>query len=98
MGQDVINCRLRPSKDDDIKEALAKAVEERKVDLSDIVRAALRYYLIPSNGFISTQPIKHDTVQIQQPDDEKLDDIKLEKAEKSADQLDDALNSLLNDF
>jgi metal-responsive CopG/Arc/MetJ family transcriptional regulator len=80
----IITFELRPTKDDDLVEALDKEIKERGEDRSDIIRSALRSYLL--TDWIQKKPLALDTI------------ISLETKEKDDDQVAADLDSLLNNF
>lgn len=80
-----VSFRLRPGKDDDIAEALEKAAKIQ--DKADIIRAALRSYLLKGP---ERQPRKLDPTA--------LEGVEIKKKEKDAEDLNGALDNLLDDF
>jgi hypothetical protein len=60
-----INFKLRPGKDDDIRQALDVAVSRDRCDRSDVIRAALRAYLI--GGAAPPVPVERPTVTVEKP-------------------------------
>jgi hypothetical protein len=87
--------RLRPGKDDDIREALTKAIEEQKLDRSVLIRAALRAFLLQSHNFIFQRP---ENRQIELSAEDDMGVFELERKEKDPKQLEGDLDSLLSGF
>lgn len=82
-----LNFRLRPDKDEDIARALEKATE--KEDRSDIIRAALRSYLLENS--IQRRPGK----RLNKAD---LAGTELKKREKTEKEIENSLDNLLDDY
>jgi Arc/MetJ-type ribon-helix-helix transcriptional regulator len=80
----IVTFELRPTKDDDLVEALDKEIKERGEDRSDIIRLALRNYLLSNR--VKKRSVTLDT------------NISLETKEKDDDQVAADLDSLLSDF
>jgi hypothetical protein len=88
--------RLRPGKDDDIETEFDRL--DPRIDKADVIRAALRAYF--NLGHINPLPIPENASQdeIRKLQQLKIEGVELERIEKSADQMDDALDNLLGDF
>lgn len=85
----IIPFRLRPGKDDDIRDALEQAAVRE--DRSDVIRAALRAYLLEQRQQQAVRPGPGPQLR-----PENLDDIELEVKEKDDDQLAADLDKLLD--
>lgn len=89
----IVPFRVRPGRDDDIIEALAAIP---KMDRSEAIRAALRVYFNLGNTVQAFKGSKLDLPGSYQP--LKLEGISLIEVERSADDIDDAIDNLLGDF
>ncbi|WP_431785953.1 hypothetical protein [Paenibacillus lactis] len=93
MGKKVIIARLRPGKDDDIRQALKKLPSYH--DESDILRAALRQFLFGEN-----QPLlvgkQIATTQVRQ-DEEYVESIPLRRIDTDDDDLDEKLDDFIKE-
>lgn len=85
MARNIIPFELRKGKDDDITRALEKLVSAEQ-SRSSIIREALRLYLGGQHKQNAPREIVMQPVQ----------DFELQRADKDDDQLDEALNDLLN--
>jgi hypothetical protein len=92
----VIPFRLRPGRDDDIVKALGDVPED--VDRSHVIRTALRAYLGLSNAVAPYNSMTRQEGVKRVLKATILQGVELTAAEKSPDQLADALDKLLDQF
>jgi len=97
MGRSiVITFRLKPGRDTDIITALECIPEH--IDRSDVIRAALRTYYNLSNPLVPIIQKETARDEIDRLAGVKIEGVELERKEKSAEELEGALDDLLNDF
>lgn len=95
MGRsNVIPFRLRKGRDDDIAAALDALPEH--VDRSDVIRTALRLYFSQGNTNIPEAGKHAASGHTPAAAGLKIEGVELTKKEKSAEELDGALDDLLN--
>jgi hypothetical protein len=90
--ENIIPFRLRAGKDDDIKQALEAAITEEE-DRSEIIRKALRAYLLGPKPETVIRPMIQRTFE---PID--IEPITLKKIEKSDEEIEGDIDNLLGDF
>ncbi len=91
-----VMAELRKGKDDDIKAALEES--DKLNDRSDVIRAALRLYFNLGGRNTLTASPKQSTVKPGVSTALNLGEVKLEKVEKGAEEIDADLDNLLGDF
>jgi hypothetical protein len=82
-----LRVRLRPGKDDDIGKALQNLSGSE--DKSDVVRAALRYYLLGR---------ENERTNLRALSKENLDEVELTKTKIDGTELEGAIDDLFNGF
>lgn len=90
----IITFALRPGKDDDIKAALNTLPVA--VDKSDFLRGLIRDYFKLGNSLGPFEPVSKPREAVALSQSLNLEGMELAKKEKSADELNDALDDLLN--
>ena len=93
-----ITFRFRDGKDDDIATALKNEEETNGLDRSNIIRLALRCYLLEDDQSSTGELGGISRNRNRSLDSSGVDDLEMDQAEKSDEEVDAALDNLLDEF